>query len=277
MKSIVILYHSDCEDGFGGAWAAWKKFGNRATYIPIKHQTPPPPGLTNKTIFIIDIFYPIPVLKRLIRENKRIVALDHHKSREAETKFAPEYVFDLNRSGAVIAWNYFHPRKKVPHLLGVIQERDLWKFKTRDSKQLFAYLEMQPLDFHAWNIIAKQWENSKVRQEHGKLGEVILTFQHSLIGQLVKHAQKGTFQNKSVWIVNSPFFEDQVGNLLAKKGPHITLVWRQYGGMIRVSLRSTKAVDVSKLAAPFGGGGHPQSAGFRIPANKPVPWRISKP
>ena len=31
LKNIVVIYHADCRDGFGAAYAAWKKFGDRAT------------------------------------------------------------------------------------------------------------------------------------------------------------------------------------------------------------------------------------------------------
>jgi hypothetical protein len=29
MKKTIILYHLDCPDGFGAAWAAWKKFSSK--------------------------------------------------------------------------------------------------------------------------------------------------------------------------------------------------------------------------------------------------------
>src|SRR3989344_3757446 len=41
-KKIAVLYHGGCPDGFGGAYAAWKKFGNMAEYIPLKHGKPAP-------------------------------------------------------------------------------------------------------------------------------------------------------------------------------------------------------------------------------------------
>ena len=33
-KDIVIFYHKECQDGFSGAWVAWKKFGESADYVP---------------------------------------------------------------------------------------------------------------------------------------------------------------------------------------------------------------------------------------------------
>ena len=36
-KNIVVLYHADCLDGFGAAYAAWEKFGDTAEYIPVQY------------------------------------------------------------------------------------------------------------------------------------------------------------------------------------------------------------------------------------------------
>ena len=32
-----VIYHADCTDGFGAAYAAWKQLGNRAEYHACKH------------------------------------------------------------------------------------------------------------------------------------------------------------------------------------------------------------------------------------------------
>lgn len=40
----VVLYHADCMDGFGAAWALWKRFP-QARYVAVKHGNPPPDGL----------------------------------------------------------------------------------------------------------------------------------------------------------------------------------------------------------------------------------------
>ena len=36
-KKTVVLYHANCHDGFGGAFAAWKKFGDAADYVPMRY------------------------------------------------------------------------------------------------------------------------------------------------------------------------------------------------------------------------------------------------
>ncbi len=47
MKPLVI-YHANCADGFGAAFAAWLKFGDEAEYVPFKYGED---GMRFKTLF----------------------------------------------------------------------------------------------------------------------------------------------------------------------------------------------------------------------------------
>ena len=57
-KPVIVFYHERCSDGFGAAWAAWKKFGARAAYVPITHNEGIPEDLRGKEIYFVDIVYP---------------------------------------------------------------------------------------------------------------------------------------------------------------------------------------------------------------------------
>ncbi len=54
VRSIAVLYHADCPDGFGAAWAAWKKFDDRAMYPPVRHNEPPPKEIAGKAVYTVD-------------------------------------------------------------------------------------------------------------------------------------------------------------------------------------------------------------------------------
>jgi hypothetical protein len=45
LTDTVVIYHADCRDGFGAAYAAWKKFGDNASYIPWRDHAVAPEGL----------------------------------------------------------------------------------------------------------------------------------------------------------------------------------------------------------------------------------------
>jgi hypothetical protein len=65
-----------------------------------------------------------------------------------------------------------------------------------------------------------------------------------------------------------------VGNLLAKKKGPFALVVSAHPEGYGVSIRGDGSIDVSAIAAKYGGNGHISSAGFAIPAGGPMPWKL---
>ena len=128
-KKIAVLYHKGCTDGFGAAWAAWKKFGARAEYLGVERGQPSPKRLKGKDVYMLDFTYPLDITKKLLGVVKSLTIIDHHISVEKSTKLAHKYVYNLNHSGAGLAWNYFHPGKKVPLLLRYVEDVDIWRLK----------------------------------------------------------------------------------------------------------------------------------------------------
>ena len=116
MKNIVVLYHND-GDGFGGAWAAWKKFKNKASYIPVEYnnKNEPPEFLKDKEIYLIDVCYSVKQMGKILVENKKVVVLDHHETSRQASKISTEHLFEIKSSAAILAWRYFHPKRKFPN------------------------------------------------------------------------------------------------------------------------------------------------------------------
>src|SRR3989338_10708254 len=86
-KDIAVLYHGSCPDGFGGAYAAWKKFGDTAEYIPVKHGWPVPEGLAGRKVFILDFSYPQEEMDFIVETAGSVTILDHHLgAREVDRK-----------------------------------------------------------------------------------------------------------------------------------------------------------------------------------------------
>ena len=276
MKKIAIIYHADCPDGFGGAWAAWKKFGSKAEYIPAQHGTLPPASVKSREVYLIDFVYPEAITKRLIAHNTRVTAIDHHISAEKVTKLTAHYSYALNHSGAVLAWNYFH-KTPAPLLLRYVEDTDLWRFVLPHSKEISSFLQLFEYEFSEWSVIAQQLASSIGRKKIIEQGRLILRYEDKLVKDLVKkNAELVSFFGIKALAVNSPKFESQIGHELVKKMSPLGIVWRKKAGEIRVSLRSNDKVDVSKLASRIaGGGGHKRAAGFAFKFNpgKKFPWR----
>lgn len=273
-KNIVVLYHGDCADGFSAAWAVWKKFGNRAEYIKVFHRNPPPSGLKNKEIYLVDFIYPLTTIKKLITDNKRVTAIDHHFSAEKMAKLTYEYSFSTKNSGSMLAWKYFYPAKAVPTLLKYVEDADLYKFKLPYSKEIFAYIESFDFDFKTWDKLACDLEKSAARKKCIEKGKRILKYEEKLVKRIAANNRVLVeFKGHKTYAVNSPEFPSQIGTILLKKLPPIAIIWYKSRNKIVVSLRSDGSVDVSKIAQSFNGGGHKQAAGFSFPAEEKPPWK----
>jgi len=273
MNAPVVIYHgSSCLDGFGSAYAAWCHFqrqGVAADYFAASHGETPP-DCQDRDVFILDFSYKRPVLSELCRSARRVVILDHHISAQQDLAGLDqefdnlEVVFDLERSGAVITWEYFHATP-VPHLLACVQDRDLWHFQIPDSRHITAALMSYPLEFELWH----RWANSaqELEQLIGE-GRAINRYREQLIEQYRPLAVMGSLAGYEVPIVNCPhaIVSELVGQLA--QGYPFAAGYTDQGSQRSWSLRSTQAgLDVAEIARRFGGGGHPRAAGFstRIP------------
>lgn len=279
MKNIVVLYHGDCRDGFSGAWAAWKKFGSKAEYFGLHYMpgntTDMPRKIKNKEVYLIDVSLKGgKEMEKLVRENKRVVSLDHHADAEKFAKLAHDHVFDNNHSGAVIAWQYFHPKKKTPLFLRYVEDLDIWLRKLPHTFAVSAYNDLFDFDFKIWDRLVLEVERPKSRSRIIHSGNLILRYQDKKIQELIKKsAVKVEFFGYRTLAINSPNWASQIGSILCRILPPIGIIWSQLGNKNLISLRSDGTADVSKIAKHFGGGGHKAAAGFSIPVNKKLPWK----
>lgn len=276
-KKIVVLYHNKCDDGFGAAWAAWKKFKDKAEYIGVIHGEPPPKGLHGKDVYILDFCYPKKVLEELMKITKSLTVIDHHISMKEAVESVPHHFFEpTGHSGAVLTWMYFFPKKSAPKLLRYIEDVDLWNWKLPYSRELSTRLRAFDFEFPFWNSIAGDWESKRRIKKYIEEGKIMLKDEDERIKEVVEEAEEVEFCGFKTLAANSFHFVSQVAAKLYEKKPPIAIVWSQRKDKIIVSLRSDGTVDVSKLAAKFGGGGHKSSAAFRLEAGQKLPWKIIK-
>jgi hypothetical protein len=274
-QKIVVIYHGKCPDGFGAAWAAWKKFGTKAAYLPARDRNATPVPLKNKIVYLIDYTYDTPITKQLIKDNIRVTAIDHHFSQKEPIFLTEKYSYDVNHSGAVLAWNYFHPGKPVPTLLRYIEDRDIWKWKVPHAREMLMLIDLAEFDFKTWSLLAKELDNPRMRTVNIKKGALLELHYRSLYKKLLPNAELVTFAGHKIYALNCPYyFADDLGHELAVKTHSFSILWSEAGGRIRCSLRSEGKTDVSKIAKHYGGGGHKHSAAFSFPVGKKTPWKL---
>ena len=275
-KDIIVIYHGKCPDGFGGAYAAWKKFGDSAEYLEAGYGDPPIEGLANRDVYLIDFVYEsTDILDELARTAKRFVILDHHESNEARVKRAPEHVYDAKRSGATIAWNYFHPDESTPRLMTYLEDGDLYRYTLPETRDIFSYLLVLPFDFQKWDEFSQGLEDNAQRTILLEKARAYTEFFEALAQMSVERAKKVRFEGHEVYFVATHpniTMRSYVANLLYTKHPPFAIIATAHPNGYGVSLRGNGSIDVSKIAEKYGGGGHPGSAGFFLPNGASIPW-----
>ncbi|MEK7654455.1 MAG: DHHA1 domain-containing protein [Patescibacteria group bacterium] len=277
MKKIIVFYHKECWDGFGGAWAAWKKLGARADYVGLEPGKAPEFEVKGKEVYVIDSAFPEEAARKILKNNDKLVVLDHHFSNGERVKISTENVYQMNHSGAVIAWNYFHPKRAVPVFLKYVEDADIWKWSLPHSKAMAMLREELPFDFKIWSKWVADFENSKKLKSFAAQGQQLLDYSDALQDRAIENAQVVEFGGHKCLAVNSPLLHSDIGNKLSKLMPPFGVVWSEKSDIRAFSLRSNGKFDVSKLAQKYGGGGHKAAAGFAMKLSEKLPWKYVGP
>lgn len=295
-KPNLCIYHGNCDDGFGAAWAIWRRWGNEVAYVPGIYGKEPP-DVSGKHVLMVDFSFKRPVIDAMAQGAKSLVIIDHHKTAEADLEpfkinFSdgvmraediddllrgcaeldrPPVIawFDMARSGAVMAWDFAHRIERndpPPTFLAYIQDRDLWRFAYEDdTKQFSAALRTYPMTFETWDDLAGRPD------ELIKEGKIVLKSHNANIAKFLADAYEDEIGGHRVPIVNVPYHyaSDTAHAMLAKfpKAPFTACWFKRGDGMIQYSLRSEDSrLDVSEIAKKLGGGGHRNAAGFQVAA-----------
>jgi oligoribonuclease NrnB/cAMP/cGMP phosphodiesterase (DHH superfamily) len=269
----LVIYHANCTDGFGAAYAAWKKLGDANTeYLPAKYGDALP-DVTDRHVYIVDFSYPPEQMLEIASKCAALVILDHHKKAiellepvvEQMTNMLGGFctaVLTTEHSGAILAWDYFHPTTATPILLRHIEDRDLWRFNMQGTRELVAALYSYPMEFAVWDAIVAS--PSTLFLEGAALGRQ--GAQH--VAAAATHARPMLIGGVAVPTVNAPhYMASELGHELSKGLNTFAAVYIDYADCRKFSLRSDGATgqDVDIVARQYGGGGHRNAAGFTVP------------
>ena len=262
-----VIYHADCTDGFGAAYSAWKLLGNRAEYHACKHGTTPP-DVTGKNVVILDFSFNNATIKQMIVDASALLIIDHHKSAMVELHDISNTIFDMTKSGARLAWDFFHPGKEAPKFIDYIQDRDLWKWELAYSKEFSAAFDMIPFEFEEF----EKFEDDSVFDDAVKRGSYVLAYSKTVVKKVCEKAAARKFEGMDVLVVNASHWMSEIGARLSPDCD-FAMIWfyDHEDRNIKVSLRAFhEHVDVSEIAKRFGGGGHKKAAGFGLPGDAQV-------
>lgn len=271
MTDIYVIYHKDCLDGYGAAWAAYKLFGEEATYVAADAGQSPPDLPEGITVYTVDIAFPPEELTKLADKCAKVIVIDHHETAAGwYQEYTPpdnvELNIDMDRSGAVMAWQYFHREKKVPELLLYIQDRDLWQWLLPDSEAILLAVDAYPYTFGNMDRLVDNIPRLQTE------GQAILKYRNQMLELQLQNAHHIQFVlGDTIHIVPAvncslrALVSESCHELLQKfpEASFVAAYRRSKLGDWNYSLRSRGDFNVADFAAKYaGGGGHAKAAGM---------------
>lgn len=273
-----VIYHDPCPDGFaarvGVELYMREKHPNRqVVYYGTSHGLTIP-DVTGRNVLICDFSYKEHIIIEMIKSAHNLLIIDHHISAKEDLKNidARYKIFDMDRSGAALTWLYMFPNKELPLLIKHIEDRDIWT-KVLPYNNEFATWFHNDVPFE-YNEYVKYLDEDLLLKYINWFGVPYLKFNSRLVDDTVKHAAlkfiKIVDKFHFVGVVNSTISKSDVGNKIIETNPYVNFSIAYSNGdnnnTTSVSLRSTNLhTDVSEIATLFGGGGHRNAAGIRIP------------
>lgn len=291
---IFCIYHGHCADGFGAAWAMHHNMPNAdIEFFAASYDDKEVPNVRGRIVYMLDFSYKRNVIQYMIQESEIFLMLDHHKSamvdlagvddqsnRREEHGKRPNtadfrisdggrIMFDMNRSGALMAWDYFSNGKKAPKLIQHIDDRDRWQFKLKGTREIQAAVFSYPYNFDVWDTLMAT-DPARLYEE----GVAIERKHFKDINELLPQATRPMILGgMEVLVANLPYtMSSDAGHILAKQSP--SKIGACYTDTIKgrkFSIRSTEdGPDVSVIAQSYvyngkGGGGHVHAGGFIMP------------
>lgn len=310
MKPLCI-YHGNCADGFGAAWVVRKFFSGEVDFHAGVYQSKPPKIDQGRIVIFVDFSYRRDVMLELLEQHPEgVLLIDHHKSAAEDLKVNGPYivnmgayqgridwprfmenltldaveggpriytVFDMHRSGAGLAWDFFFPGKPRPALINHIEDRDLWKFSLYGTRPIQANVFSYPYDFEIWDQLFERdvdgliEEGNAIERKHFKdVAELVTAFRRELCigGHWVPAANLPyTLTSDAGLLMCQPYASPNLQGEIVTP-PFAACYWDTPEGRV-FSLRSTDVgMDVSEIAKQYGGGGHRNASGFRVSFEK---------
>ena len=295
-KPDICVYHGGCDDGFGAAWVVRKKWPD-VQFVPGAYSgTNWPTGMHGKNVLFVDFSLKRGAMIEFANGGvpgdvpRSVVVLDHHKTAEAElkdwdwgpvttasltdigiriNKAAVETAlpiaahFDMDHSGARMAWDFCFPGEPVPPLIDHIEDRDLWRFRMFTTHAVSAALRTYEHDFELWDELDVP---SLIAE-----GTVVLRGHQKNVQTFIRNRYWTEIGGVRVPVVNVPYhYASDCADAMLKAEPDAPFCASWFvraDGKRQFSLRSRDdRMDVSEIAKQFGGGGHRNAAGFEMAA-----------
>jgi oligoribonuclease NrnB/cAMP/cGMP phosphodiesterase (DHH superfamily) len=260
----LVIYHQNCIDGFTAAWIAWKTLDN-AKLLPAKYGDSVNLDLvTGRDVYIVDFSYSKEDLVGMYDYVRSLKVLDHHKTAQENCEGLEEFcVFDMEKSGCMLAWEFFQGPEPVPSWIRCVDDRDLWKFELGATRLVHAFMSSFPFKLSHWDAFDAMPLNDMVQA-----GNHIQRSTDNEIQKNMEEARYGILQGYAIVALNVPYLHrsETCHEMLASfPNAEIAITFFQRADRKwQYDLRARKEdnVDVSEVAKRYLGGGNAKAAGF---------------
>lgn len=290
----LILFHGGCPDGNAAASCFYIQNPNR-DFIGVFHGSKPDlERIKDQHVAIVDFTYQRDDMINICLNAKTVVVLDHHKTGfERLAGLENEMsnlvtVFDEQRAGGQIAWDWIFPAHNDdrPQYIDVISDRDLWKFSLSYTKALCAGLYLREYT-SSYVKLAQLFYMEKECHEYlpnGLLkcyeqlhhdGEIVLEIDRQYCRRVMfKGVKRQYYYNnemRNIMIYSNVDYSkrSELGEITFTHHTECDIAiffdYEYEKEIWNVSLRSRAGLDIEPIAKAYGGGGHPNAAGFILP------------
>lgn len=295
--NTICIYHGNCADGFTAAWVVSRAL--EGVELHAATHGDPPPDVTGRDVVIVDFSYKRQTMREILSACRSLVLLDHHKTAAAELgvdehgltlmdecslrpdlvhgtwSTLPTIVIDQSMSGAHLAWRHFFRGMYVPPLVRYVEDRDLWRFTLPNSREVSSFIFAHDYTLAEWDALHNKTRDLLMPERPQDAldvvagGAAILKKQDKDVRELVRaSAFEVEIAGYRVPVANLPYTLSSDAAGAMAEGRPFAATYYDSSGFRTFSLRSRPGplcIDVSEVARLFGGGGHANAAGFRVP------------
>lgn len=258
-----VLFHGLCFDGFTAAWIARNAGVPEENLFPCSYGGKTPEVPAEAKVLMVDFSLDRLLLQDLKASVQDLIVLDHHKTAEAQLHGLDWAYFDMDESGASLAWKFFHPGQDVPRFVDYIREHDLWRFELPNSAPIRAFIRSYEMTFENWDKVNTTIVMDTVVAV--REGFAIQRAQEAAVATMADQAVMIKIGGHLVPVTNATIYFSEVATRLLKlhpEAPFAAYYMDRADGRRQWGMRSNPDFDCSKVAKRYGGGGHPQAAGF---------------
>jgi oligoribonuclease NrnB/cAMP/cGMP phosphodiesterase (DHH superfamily) len=211
----------------------------------------------------------------------RVKLLDHHKSALSLNKHhwatvTVAYEDSRLASATSLFYDYLQqngwlrPTDPVSEYVELVRQYDTWEWEAHNNPKAKQLNDL----FFLWS--GEEFEENMLDRLRGgesfaftEFEEKLLELEQDKIGRYVRRKKRELVQtfleDRCVGIIHAELYHSELSGELGREYPHLDYIAILNVGGRKMSLRTTKDdVDVSEIAARYGGGGHAKASGCTL-------------